>query len=335
MDDFKQRLVSAIKASSEVITQALTKLTRIHQISSSNTQLQVYNSVNISDLSINGPTSTNGHIKWDTFAVIVYNPLGQERLNTTWVRIPITSDQAKAPKTVFVGEKSSSKINVRRISTSVAPISQKVRSMVGHHPEVTHELVFKADRIPALGYQTYLVTAAPSNLNNAVDSGHPLPVDSNSNYILKGKSGFKLVINHQTGETMYVLKNEKQHRLVQKFFYYQAHAAVWEICPTSGPIKLLNNSNQNVIHGAVYESAGYSELTQRVNDWIWQTVRVYHDRQDIEFDWVVGPLPEEGKINHEVITRFETDLPNAGTWYTDANGRQNVSDHSLLGLSEY
>lgn len=61
-----------------------------------------------------------------------------------------------------------------------------------------------------------------------------------------------------------------------------------------------------------------------------QVVRVYKGDADVEFEWLVGPIPVGDRVGKEVIAVFETDLESGGRFYTDSNGRQmleRVRDH--------
>lgn len=51
-------------------------------------------------------------------------------------------------------------------------------------------------------------------------------------------------------------------------------------------------------------------------------VRVYKDSLEIEFEWMVGPIPIDDGVGREIVTRFDTDIKSNGIFYTDANGRE-------------
>ena len=52
------------------------------------------------------------------------------------------------------------------------------------------------------------------------------------------------------------------------------------------------------------------EVHQRYNDWTSQVIRLYKDQKVVEFEWLVGPLPEQDNNTPglEVITRYTTDI---------------------------
>ena len=73
----------------------------------------------------------------------------------------------------------------------------------------------------------------------------------------------------------------------------------------------------NVIRGAYVQ-----QVWQQMSDWLVQKVTLYKDRPWVEFEWTVGPVPVADGQGKEIITRFNTSIASADTWYTDANGRE-------------
>ena len=59
-------------------------------------------------------------------------------------------------------------------------------------------------------------------------------------------------------------------------------------------------------------------------DWVTQIIRLYHEENLVEVEWVVGPIPVEDGIGKEVIARYSTSIDNKGIFYTDSNGRQMI-----------
>lgn len=305
MLDYKQRLVSSLKASSAVISQAIAKLTAKSASSSSSSssdQPFIYTTVNISDFTVK--------LNKSAIAAIIYNPLAQA--HSSWIRIPVTSS---------VSYKVLYENGTQVQQVSLVPINDKVRAMVGHHQEVTHELVFEVHSLPALGFTTFFVVKESAG-NSPVYKAGKLEADSKGDFLLKG-SNFQLLIDHKTGGIISIQRGaHTADHLTQKFAYYTAHRSSdsYRFCPTKAAFGL---HNETVVQTGKY--GGFSEVTQKVNDWIWQTVRVFENRPYIELDWVVGPVDDKDGISKEVISRFETNLKTNGTWYTDANGRQMVS----------
>ncbi len=53
-------------------------------------------------------------------------------------------------------------------------------------------------------------------------------------------------------------------------------------------------------------------------------VRLYAGSRDVEFEWLVGPIPVEGDgVGKEVVARYRApSVRSKGRFLTDANGRQ-------------
>src|SRR5699024_2612715 len=130
-----------------VISEALGKLTRMGQPAQplEHSGPFVYSTVNISDFV--------RHLEGQGFATVIYNPVVQKA--TTWVRIPVSEHN-----TYKVFDQNGTEVT----HVSAVPISSKVKSLIGHHQQITHELVFSA-KLPALGFTTYFVTKGSDRLH--------------------------------------------------------------------------------------------------------------------------------------------------------------------------
>jgi len=81
-----------------------------------------------------------------------------------------------------------------------------------------------------------------------------------------------------------------------------------------------------------------SEVHQTFSDWATHVIRLHHGASHIEVEWTAGPIPIEtpwldaaqvgdsrlDKWGKEVILKYSSGLESAGTFYTDANGREMV-----------
>ena len=139
---------------------------------------------------------------------------------------------------------------------------------------------------------------------------------------MKGK-GFTLNLDGISGNIKSIkLENGKEFPLKQSFKYYKSnHDSSYIFCPESTNEVV----NQSIKLESKYDNGLVHEVRQQWNEWVSQTIRVYEDEEYVEFDWIVGPIPVNDNMGKEVITRYETNLISDKTFYTDANGRQNVS----------
>ena len=53
-----------------------------------------------------------------------------------------------------------------------------------------------------------------------------------------------------------------------------------------------------------------------------QTIRLYKNATNAEFDWQVGPINVDDNVGKEVIFKLNTDIKSAKFFYTDSNGRE-------------
>lgn len=297
MLDYKERLSNAIRTLGRVISRALGKLIVKNYDPSKRSQLEpmTYVTPNISD--------NSEHLHASNFAAIIYNPLVHAQ--GKYIRVPVSSEHGYQVHD-FEG---------KEVKSSLVPLPEPVTKLLGHNPKTTHELVFQA-QLPALGFTTYLITKSDNKAQ-----GEKVSPDSNNNIVLKGQ-GSTFTFDGKTGELKGVERQGKQHKIKQEFLYYPSKkSSTYEFCPHAGPVPL--NGNSHLV--SVTKFSGFYELQQKVNDWISQTVRVYEDREMAEFDFVIGPVPEDNtKLGKEVVSRFVTDLKTDKTFYTDANGRQNM-----------
>jgi lysosomal alpha-mannosidase len=72
----------------------------------------------------------------------------------------------------------------------------------------------------------------------------------------------------------------------------------------------------------IFRGTIVAEAQQIFNEWVSQTIRIYDQENLIEFEWLVGPIPNQDANGKEVITRFTTDFATKSTFYTDSNGRE-------------
>ena len=56
--------------------------------------------------------------------------------------------------------------------------------------------------------------------------------------------------------------------------------------------------------------------------WLKTTTRVIRGANHLEVEYTVGPIPIEDGRGKEIVTRLSSTIKNAGTFYTDSNGRE-------------
>ncbi|KAM1511415.1 hypothetical protein ACFX1Z_023109 [Malus domestica] len=81
-------------------------------------------------------------------------------------------------------------------------------------------------------------------------------------------------------------------------------------------IKPGEKASLTVVRGPVID-----EVHQQINAWIYQVTRIHKEKEHVEFEFIVGPLPTDDGIGKEVVTQLATTMATNKTFYTDSNGR--------------
>ncbi|CAG2119217.1 unnamed protein product, partial [Medioppia subpectinata] len=251
----------------------------------------------------------------DRVAVTAYNPIA--RPVTHYLRVPVTDGVYR------VFDSTGAEVEAK----SLLPVSEAVRLLPERKGSLgTHELVFSA-KLPALGFTTYFVEKHKVIFKDLDPLMDVLTGERTADNIeMKGKS-FTLQVDGTTGALQTITLNGQKHRLNQSFKWYISignqtgleDSGSYHFCPDGnardyGQQRLISRHTSGAVH----------ELNQQFTDYIHQTVRTYEDRDYIEFDWTVGPIPMADKIGKEIVTQFESDLQTDGVFYTDSNGRQTI-----------
>jgi len=74
----------------------------------------------------------------------------------------------------------------------------------------------------------------------------------------------------------------------------------------------------------VYESELVMEIHVQFSNWVTQITRVYAFRDDVEVEFIAGPIPDDDGNGRELVTRFTSSISNEKKFYTDSNGREFV-----------
>ncbi|XP_025835230.1 lysosomal alpha-mannosidase-like [Agrilus planipennis] len=121
--------------------------------------------------------------------------------------------------------------------------------------------------------------------------------------------------------------NDNYIPMKQQFFYYEGSLDYYSSSGAYVFHPIENDFNVITDNPIVEEYEGnlVSEIQQMFNDWISQTIRVYKNENYVEFDWIVGPIPNITSyevLGKEIITRYTTNMKTDSVFYTDSNGRE-------------
>eukprot|EP01018_Ginkgo_biloba_P017375 Gb_01736 [translate_table: standard] len=63
------------------------------------------------------------------------------------------------------------------------------------------------------------------------------------------------------------------------------------------------------------------EIHQKFSPWIYQITRIYKEKEHVEVEFTVGPIPIDDGVGKELATQMTTNLSTNKVFYTDSNGR--------------
>jgi lysosomal alpha-mannosidase len=245
------------------------------------------------------------------FVVTLYNPLSHPISHH--VRVPVSG------ASYTVRDPTGKSLTVQMV-----PIPQPVIELPGRVSPATMVLVFHASDLPPLGFRSYFISQ-----NNHTDhlQQHMQP---GQDVTLGNSLKFNTVFDGKTGLLKSVIMDEVELSVSQNFYYYKGYIGNNEEFAnrSSGAYIFRPNGSQALLVSSTPKTISYKgdlveELHVKWTDWLSQAVRFYdHDPYNVEYEWLVGPIPIDDNVGKEVISRFSFDLPTHGLFYTDSNGRE-------------
>ena len=246
-----------------------------------------------------------------SFTVIIYNPL--PRSVDSWIRIPIV----KSNYMVYMGN--------QIIKSEIVEVSNETKLIPERSSTANYEIVFQAT-LPALGFNTYFINQTKKEIKR-FNSKKPVQSKSNAEFSIQNQY---LQLSFDQNGNVAKLENFESNiamNLKHEFCYYKSKvgnnkdgenqsSGAYIFRPEDETPTCYQVSNYTVYRGNLY-----NEVHQVYNDWLSQTIRLYTNSTNIEFEWQVGPIfvDDGGK---EVISKFSSDITSNGFFTTDSNGRQ-------------
>ncbi|RNA24434.1 Lysosomal alpha-mannosidase [Brachionus plicatilis] len=237
---------------------------------------------------------------YDNIALILYNPLPREV--QTWIQIP-TVDATYQVIDVESGNKE---------LIQYTPVYNETKSIPERDSKAEYNLVWKAEQRP-LGVKIYRI------FRNSEEKSVIKPAEPMREVILSNEH---LELNFDSND------NSLSSPLEQYFCIYESMPGnnSEPIFQASGAyvFRPKNSSCQplTVKNFRVYNGELFNEVHQIYNEWISQTIRLYKNDKNVEFEWQVGPINVDDKVGREVVIKFDSDLSSNSLFYTDSNGRE-------------
>ncbi|XP_050536747.1 lysosomal alpha-mannosidase-like [Daktulosphaira vitifoliae] len=301
-NDYARILSEAITECEDVSSMLL------QRYDSSSTKYETCNLLNISACTISEQS--------EQFILTLYNPLS--RPITEFVRLPIMDNN----KYIVLDPQG------KNIITQIVPIPQSVLNIPGRESLATSELVFEANDLPPLGYKSYHINKDRNS--NKKRRTHTTPTQPQIDSVDLGDTRFGLKINNIDSRQFTMHISGLEVPLQHEFFYYKSMngdnkkdykraSGAYIFRPNGTAVPICDHHNESKI----FKGPVVQEIHIICSNWTSQVIRKYKGDDHLEFEWLVGPIPDEDNIGKEVISRFKIpSYKNDKTFYTDSNGRE-------------
>ncbi|XP_074275155.1 putative alpha-mannosidase At5g13980 [Silene latifolia] len=267
------------------------------------------------------PASEIGLSRGKNLVVVVYNPLAWQREDI--IRLPVTSEN------VMVRD-----YEGREIESQVLPVSDVQLSMRNFHvtsylgvptkDTPKYWLAFSAS-VPPLGFSTFTVSLGKGT-KLARSSVHRYQERDRSTFSV-GPGALKLTFS-KNGRLTYHnnRRNMDTKSLEVSYSYYAGFNGTDKDTQASGAYVFRPNGTYDIgpeetVASTVMRGPLIDEVHQQINSWLHQITRVYKDKEHVEVEYVVGPIPVDDGVGKEVVAKFTGDLMSNKIFYTDSNGR--------------
>lgn len=245
----------------------------------------------------------------EKFIVTVFNAMGH--VTSEYVRFPVGGDRYEVRDH-----------KNEAVSSQIVAIPAALKNLHYRDSESSNELVFQAAEVPAMGYKSYYVTRVTARKVIRQKRAAEESIGNDDINIKFDENGFLYEIT----------VDGVASRLSQNFAYYKgainnnmefdnrsSGAYILRPDPLEDDVVVGVGTVMisNIIRGDLVD-----EVHQVFNEWISQVVRIYKAEKFVEFEWLVGPIPDDDGVGKEVVSRFITDLKTDGILYTDSNGRE-------------
>ncbi|XP_037479257.1 alpha-mannosidase At3g26720-like [Triticum dicoccoides] len=321
-DDYAKRLSIGYKKAEELVSTSLACLSESgsnSRCSSPTTNFGQCPLLNITYC----PLSEKNFSQGKSLVVLVYNSLGWEREDV--LRIPVMSDS------IVVHDSKG-----REIESQLLPIAnassylrdKHVKAYLGTSPASKPKfwVAFSAS-VPPLGFNTYFVSSGERSAS--ISSPSTLyPQGSKSRNLQVGQGHLKLQYDAAGALSRYSdSKTRVEENFKQKYKYYigqdhgdgddpQASGAYIFRPNGSVPIKTDGQVPPTILRGPILD-----EVHQQINSWIYQITRVYKEKDYVETEFIIGPIPVDDGNGKELSTEIITSIATDRTFYTDSSGR--------------
>ncbi|CAN8002061.1 unnamed protein product, partial [Ixodes hexagonus] len=318
--DYSKLLWKGMVDCEAVIGSALTKLTGQRE---ADQQWVFCHALNISQCAITESwraPSADGHLGQSSeLTMLIYNPTS--RPLSTYVRIPISDGYS-----FHVNDHEG-----RDTEPQVTPLIMTILNIPDRRSFARSELVFPVE-LPPFGYTTFQVTRKPQaqimeqNINflqlepeyRFIENQHyRLEVDTTTGLLLRVTFlGLELAMNLR--QSFYAYKMTAP----RTYFTVSAGGAYSFLPDRDEPFDLGSHVTYRIVKASRCGDH-VQEIHQIFNHWVSQVIRLYKRSDFIEFEWIIGPIPDNHE-NVDIVTKYETQLDSGNVFFTDSNGLETI-----------
>nr|XP_016455893.1 PREDICTED: alpha-mannosidase isoform X1 [Nicotiana tabacum] len=316
-NDYAKRLTIGASESETVVNSALSCLVNSTSGPCS-TISSLFNQCRLLNISYCPPTEKD-ITEGKNLVIVAYNPLGWNR--TDIIKIPVNDAN------LIVQDSAGNLVEAQFIELDNITSNLRkfyVEAYLGISPKQAPKywLIFRVS-VPPLGWNTYFVSKSSQKgsstgyvskmeipLNETVEIG-----PGNLKVSFSSNSGqLKRLYNSKTGVDIPVQQSYLWYGSTQKS---DQNSGAYIFRPDGSPPVIVARSVPiKVIRGLLVD-----EIHQQFNSWISQVIRIYKDKEHVEFEFTIGPIPTEDSVGKEVITRMTANMATDKVFYTDSNGR--------------
>lgn len=250
-------------------------------------------------------------------AIYLFNPLAHDLSNYT-IRLPTNND--------FYYQVYDANAENKPVDAVLVPIPEYVQKIPGRKSNAQKEIVFRAN-IKALGVSVYFLIPTKQQTSDSAKEVKGIRITTET--ILKTKNGLNVKFN-SNGQISKLIKDNQVISFENGFYYYEGanddirNSGAYIFRPSKEEANKVNSEN---VESTLYLDDKYylvQEVHQKFKEsYIDQIIKLDPEKEFVEFEFVVGPIPVyDDMIGKEIVARYTTDLNSKGIFYTDSNGRQ-------------
>eukprot|EP00928_Gymnodinium_smaydae_P071618 TRINITY_DN55154_c0_g1_i1.p1 TRINITY_DN55154_c0_g1~~TRINITY_DN55154_c0_g1_i1.p1 ORF type:complete len:1000 (-),score=187.82 TRINITY_DN55154_c0_g1_i1:255-3206(-) len=303
--DYAQRIAKGRAKALPAAAAALAQLTGLHV-----PEGQPFLFCDLRNVSVCSPTQT-GLQDGQEVLFVLWNGLAQSR--SELVELPIELDGAHVLD-----------MDGREVPSQVVASLQSITNYGKQAGGAKNLLLFKAD-VPPMGYRAFRLASSASRAKPK----HELLASSDS-YVIENDF---LALHFCDGALCQITDKKlgTSTKASQSWFWYTASTGSADNNQASGAYIFRSNSSTatpafagkptlRVVRGPLAD-----EVHQDFGPWISQRIRLEKGARHAEITYTVGPIPVADGVGKEVVSRFTTDIQNAGEYFVDSNGREMLS----------